>query len=102
MIFLNSDNCFQITGLQDAITGAYINNASITGIVALLDGTTLETMDGSYVSASNGDYICILTAAQTSSLVALTEYVITLTATTGSLQRVFCQNHTAFIGGFID
>jgi len=82
MIPIGSTTLVNLTGHQDSVTGAWINNATVTASV--LDGTTsLFSTTLSYVSASNGNYQGTFTAAQTSNLEDGKAYVVEYVATSG-------------------
>lgn len=60
VLYIENDNVLELVGLQDSVTDAYVNSASVS--VTLIDqaGTTVsgETwpLSLSYVAASNGTY----------------------------------------------
>jgi len=62
--FVGNTNVLELTGLQNALTAAYINDATVTVTVKDAAGTAVsgETwpLAMSYVAASNGDYRAVL------------------------------------------
>jgi hypothetical protein len=66
ILYKNEDNLIEYNGLQDAITLAYINDATLTYTLKsesdqIIDG--VEDVSLPYVAASNGDYRDILDAS---------------------------------------
>jgi len=72
-VFAANTNLLELTGLKDAITGAFINDATVTATVVDEDGVAVSGASWpvtlAYVSASNGDYRAVLSHA-----LALTPY----------------------------
>lgn len=71
-----NDLGFWLLGLRDAETGNIVNNATVTWEIRTAkypDGEVVLDGDGSYVSSSNGDYVCEVPASE--ELVPGTKYV---------------------------
>lgn len=85
-LYMQNDNLLQITGLQDAATGSYINDATVT--VTLKDSADVEVTGQSwpttlgYVASSNGDYQATL--SDQLALIDKADYVAEITADGGS------------------
>lgn len=63
--YINSDQLLSVDGLSDPVTGAYVNNASVTATMYEADGVTevqgvTWPLTVSYVSSSNGNYNGVL------------------------------------------
>lgn len=80
MIPIGSDTLVSLEGHADNVSGAYINNATVSA--AVLDGdTSLFSVSLAYVAGSNGNYRGVFTAANTSTLTPGKVYLIAYTAT---------------------
>lgn len=84
--FVQNSNVLELQGLKDAITNAYINDATVT--VTIVNAATGATVAGqswpmtmTYVPASSGNYRAIL--ADTISFTAKTKYKAKITANAG-------------------
>lgn len=73
------------SGLKDHVTGSFINDATVTGVLKDAAGSTVQSITFAYVAASDGNYRGTITAA--ANLVATYAYELTVTATAGSLQK---------------
>jgi hypothetical protein len=81
MIYIDSDTVFLWHGMKDSLTGAYIEDATVTGSLQDLDGTELQSFSFDFIEGSNGDYEGTITAAMTSGLNPCREYLVAITAT---------------------
>lgn len=87
--WIDSDNLIRLTGLKDALTGEYINDAAVTAALAddqavAVEGAEQITLD--YVAESQGDYAGLVPHGA-----ALTEgrqYTLTITAASADCQLV--------------
>ncbi len=67
ILYRNNDHLIRLTGLQDSITDAYVNDATVTVTIKDLDGNEVAgiswpvTMD--YEATSDGDYRATLDKA---------------------------------------
>lgn len=91
ILYLQSDNLLEVTGLQNVATGAYINNATVTVTLVDAGGTAVSGQSWpatlSYVSGSNGDYR--VTLEDTLSLSENGTYVPRVTVLADGLKRYF-------------
>ncbi len=81
--FVSNTNLLEVIGLKDAVTGAFINGATVTATIkdkagAVVLGQTFP-VTLAFVSGSNGDYRATLVKALL--LVDDTEYIAEITAT---------------------
>ena len=87
--WIDSDNAVQLTGLHDAVTGQYVNDAEVTAVLTDDGGNVVEGADAivlAYQDGSDGDYV-----GQIGHGVALAEgrqYTLTVTACGGEFQLV--------------
>lgn len=100
MIFIGSDTAFNLTGLQNADTGDYINDAEVTGYLLTLDEDELATFSYVYVDDSDGDYWGTLTAEQSELCTKCETYIVKIVATAGAATRTFTAEHMADVGGY--
>jgi len=60
IVYIENDNLIQLTGLQDAATSVYVNNATVTVTVTDRKGVNVSGQSWpltlSYVASSNGNY----------------------------------------------
>lgn len=91
VIYIENDNLLQLNGLKNEATGAYVNDAVVTG--RLKDETGADVSGQSwpvtlqYVAASNGNYR--VTLEETLSLVVGKKYVAEVTAVGNGLNAKF-------------
>ena len=78
MIYIFADTLVVWSGLQNSITGAFINDASI---VAVLHSQPPYTLELDYEAGTDGDYVGVIPATVTEHLKAGTEYLLEITAT---------------------
>lgn len=88
--WIDSDTLVQLTGLQNALTGAYIDDATVTAVLTDEDGNAVaggEAITLAYVADSDGDY-----AGEVPHGLAMTEdarYVLTITASGAGYQMTW-------------
>ncbi len=91
ILYLQSDNLLEVTGLQNAATETYINNATVTVTLADASGTAVSGQSWPatlpYVNGSNGDYRATL--EDTLSLSENSTYVARVTVLANGLKRYF-------------
>jgi hypothetical protein len=75
-IWINTDNLLVFWKLQNALTGNYVNDATIVATLLDRSDTLLGTVSLSYLADSDGCYAGVLGYATTASLVKDTEYCI--------------------------
>jgi hypothetical protein len=97
MIYIGSDTIVTWSGLQNSITGAYVNDAAIT---ATLQAPTPYTFSLSYEANSDGDYVGTIPAAITSTLTEGTAYLLEITATEVAGTDYRQESHIAQYRGF--
>ena len=97
MLYIGSDTVFQVT-LTDPLTGDPIDTATVNGVLATLDGSTIASESGSYQAGTSGQYTVIFPASVTGNLSSCTEYLVTITATWSGATREFQDQHLAVIG----
>lgn len=86
--FAGNTNYLQLTGLYDAVSAAYVNNATVT--VTISDASGVEVMASTsmaYVSSSSGNYRA--TVPYDTGLLADRPYTATVTAVSGSTRGVW-------------
>jgi hypothetical protein len=85
VLFIGNDQSIELTGLQDAISEAYINDASVTATVKTKEGVAVTGQSWpltlAYVAASDGNYRGNLEDGL--ELIEATMYVIEVTADCG-------------------
>lgn len=86
--------------MVDSITLLAVNDATVIGWVKELDGTALQHFDLTYSAGSSGDYVGTLTASQTTGLIQGNEYLVEITATSGTSVDKRVERHTAEYRGF--
>jgi len=87
VLFINEDNMVKITGLKDAETGDYVNDATGTFDVLDEDGTAVAGMTNitiTYVAGSNGDYAGYLDKLLAADLTQLERYQVAITMASGA------------------
>ena len=88
VFFADNDNEVVLKGLREGLTGAFVNNASLTFTVydlcenALSGGSAISMP---YITASNGNYRGILPG--TVGISAGTQYRVVITASNYNLER---------------
>jgi len=100
MIYLDSDTMFLWEGLQDAVTGDYVNDATLTGSLQDLNGTELQSFSFAYLDGTDGNYSGSITAAMTSGLECSGEYLVAITATRGQQTVTKRERHKANYLGY--
>lgn len=93
MIAFGSDNLVSLTGLFDIVSNAYVNNATVQGVLTDSAGATVTTITLTYVASSNGNYQGLLPASVTAALEIGPMYQMTITATSGSTVFIDRQGH---------
>ena len=85
-LYIDNDNLLSVTGLKNASSGSYMNDATVTATLADLDGNAVSgqtfPVTLSYVADTDGNYQATLEDA-----LSLTEgsvYKATISATTSS------------------
>lgn len=88
-IYVDNDNVLQLDALTDAVTGSYINDATVTVTVRVGESSTDTAVSGitwpvtlAYVAASNGKYQAVIDKAIV--IVEPTKYYAHITATSGT------------------
>lgn len=83
-IWIGSDNTVAVTSLKNAVTDAYINDATVTftlrdrnGVAVVLNG------QAPYVAGSNGNYRGILEDTNTVSLIRQGQYTLEISIVDG-------------------
>ena len=84
-----NDTNIIVRGMTDALTGAYINTATISAELFDASDVSLGTVSLTYVSASNGDYRGVLSATIATSLTAGQGYKLVVTSTSHNSRRVY-------------
>lgn len=86
---IDSDQHVTVTGLTDAATGAYVNNATISAQMYDEDGDEKgDAFSPSYTAESNGDYTGTLLDTVTTTLTPYKPYKLRLTITSGTIVKV--------------
>ena len=83
--WVNSDNAVRVVGLRNQVSGEYINNAAVTGVLKDADGNVIiPSVAFVYVADSDGDYIGQIPAG--TALVVGQVYRLYITAISSGLQ----------------
>jgi len=85
--WIDSDNLVEVVGLANALTGGYINDATITASFTDADDVELAAFGLTYVAASDGDY-----AGEIPNTVEMTEgdeYTLVVTAVGAGFTLVY-------------
>lgn len=96
-IFIGEPNDVVVEALKNDATGAYVNDATITGQVRTSgDSPTSGSRVGSvfnvnYITASNGNYRGTFPSNEASSLTEDTTYWVWVTASSVTLRRLACK-----------
>lgn len=88
VIAIGSDNLVRLDALNNASTGAYVNNATVTFTLRDSGGNvvgSLQNVPMAYVAGSNGRYEGTIPNSVSSSLTVNGQYTIEITATSGSV-----------------
>ncbi len=80
-LWIGEDLNVALTGLVDAVSGSYLNTATVTFALKEDSGTAVAGGTGTcaYVSASDGNYRGILDSAITATLTAGQQYRVEIT-----------------------
>jgi len=81
-LYRDNDNVFTLDGLKNAVTGVYLNAATVTAQVKDLEGTVVvgsTPLDLGYVAASDGKYRIVADKALFASLVVGEYYDVIIT-----------------------
>jgi hypothetical protein len=84
-VYFSSDNLLEVTGLKNAASGNFVNNATVTANIVDSDGnavTNATNISLSYISGSNGNYRG--TIPDTADIDRSAEYVAQITADGGA------------------
>lgn len=79
VLLLGNDQTITVTGLQDQVSGAYLNASTVTATIDTLAGTELASITLQYVTDSNGDYQGVI--EDDVAITSGTRYVVDVTAT---------------------
>jgi hypothetical protein len=87
-IYAGNDNLFQLLGLTDISTGAFVNNATVNVTVKKVsDGSTLGTASMPYVTGTNGNYQgTLLAASAPTAQVGYTAQIVVTTPSGGTAE----------------
>lgn len=91
--YVGNDNLIEVLGLQNEVSGAYIDDAggaTVTAVVKDLAGVTVDNADSitlAFVSASNGNWRGVL--PDTAALKSGADYVAEITADGGAGLQAF-------------
>lgn len=101
MIYLDSLTEIALNGLADPV-GNPIDDATVTAVIADLDGNTLATVDLT-ASGTGGNYAGLITPAMTTGMQNQEEYVVAVTSVVGGNVVDYRQdNQLAAYRGFND
>jgi hypothetical protein len=93
---IGTDHALLVEGLRDAVSGAAINDATITGSLRDAQGELVSgasAISFAYRAASSGDYVGTLSNA--AALEENRPYTLQIIATAGSFQRTWRLTRTA-------
>lgn len=80
MIYINSDTIFHFNpGLSESITGAYVNNAVVSGQLKTSSGQSLYSFEFDFLEGSQGDYVGTIPQSVGATLTCGTEYIVDVT-----------------------
>lgn len=93
-LYVGEDMAIQMIGLRDAITGSYVNDATMTYTLKTAAGvavTGASAISMAYVAASDGNYRGTMDAAVSGTLTNETVYYLEITVSGSVFRRIKCK-----------
>lgn len=88
MIAIASDTLVSLYALYNSLTGDYVNDATVSGVLKDADGEVLSSFSLT-ATGTGGNYNGVIPASVTDDLTEGGIYTVAITAVSGSNQRVF-------------